>query len=205
MPLTKLMLIAPTAALGLLILAGCGSSTNDHDMGSMPSPASSAPPATAAATPASGPHNEADVRFAAMMIPHHNQAIEMSDILLAKADADPKVTALARKINAAQGPEVAQMTGWLLGWGEDPSTGGMHHGVGDGMMSQAEMDALRNATGPEATQLFLDGMIKHHTGAIAMARTELKEGSNPDAKKLAQAIIDTQEAEITAMKQLGGR
>ena len=54
-------------------------------MGSMPSTAASSTSATtAAATPASGPHNEADVMFASMMIPHHNQAIEMSDMLLAK-------------------------------------------------------------------------------------------------------------------------
>jgi uncharacterized protein (DUF305 family) len=186
MPLTKVKLIASTAALGLLIVAGCGSSANDHDMDSMPSPAaSSTTHATAAATPASGPHNEADVMFASMMIPHHNQAIEMSDMLLAKSDIDPKITALAQKIKAAQGPEVAQMRGWLVGWGEDPNAGGMHHGGDDGMLSQAEMDALKNATGAEATTLFLDGMIKHHTGAITMAETELEEGANPDAKKLA--------------------
>lgn len=143
-----------------------------------------------------------------MMIPHHNQAIEMSDMLLAKSDVDPKVTALAQKIKGAQGPEVAQMTGWLTGWGVDPSMGGMsgmdHGSSGDGMMSQADMDALKSANGADATKLFLDGMIKHHTGAIAMAETELKQGSNPDAKKLAQAIVDAQKAEITEMKQLGG-
>jgi len=99
------------------------------------------------------------------------------------------------------------MTGWLTGWGVDPSMGGMSgmgHGSADGMMSQADMDALKSANGAAATKLFLSGMIKHHTGAIAMAETELKQGSNPDAKKLARAIIDAQKAEITEMKQLGG-
>jgi uncharacterized protein (DUF305 family) len=80
----------------------------------------------------------------------------------------------------------------------------MHHG-NDGMMNDTEMDALKNATGAEATQLFLDGMIRHHTGAISMARAELDQGLNPDAKKLAQQIIDAQETEIDAMKRLGGR
>jgi uncharacterized protein (DUF305 family) len=47
-------------------------------------------------------------------------------------------------------------------------------------------------------------MIKHHSGAITMARTEIEEGANPDVKKLAQAIIDTQEAQIAEMKRLGG-
>jgi uncharacterized protein (DUF305 family) len=64
------------------------------------------------------------VKFASMMIPHHNQAIEMSDILLAKDDIDAEVTALAQKIKVAQGPEVAQMSGWLVGWGEDPARAG---------------------------------------------------------------------------------
>ena len=62
--------------------------------------------------------------FTSMMIPHHNQAIEMSDLLLAKNDIDPKVSALAQRIKAAQGPEVAQMSGWLNGWGEDPARAG---------------------------------------------------------------------------------
>lgn len=211
MAIAKLRLIAPAAALGLtLTLAGCGSSMNDHETGSASSPAapSSSPSSSASPAPASGPHNDADVRFASMMIPHHNQAIEMSDMLLAKTGVSPEVTALAQKIKDAQGPEVTRMTGWLVGWGADPSTGamtGMDHGSGDGMMSQGDMDALKAADGAKAAQLFLDGMIEHHTGAITMAKTELDEGSNSDAKKLAQAIVDAQQAEITEMKQLGGK
>jgi uncharacterized protein (DUF305 family) len=209
LPRAVLLGIAAGTAAALTGLAGCA----DNDMSGMDhgssrsasaAPSSSAAAPSVSSTPAAGPHNDADVMFASMMIPHHNQAIEMSDILLAKDDTDSEVAALAQKIKTAQGPEVAQMTGWLVGWGEDPSTGGMQHGGDDGMMSQAEMDALRNATGDAATQLFLDGMIKHHTGAIAMAKTELEEGANPDAKKLAQAIIDSQEAEIAEMRRLGG-
>jgi uncharacterized protein (DUF305 family) len=140
------------------------------------------------------------------MIPHHKQAIEMCDVLLAKGDIDPKVTTLAQKIKDAQGPEVVQMTGWLEGWGEDPGMGGMHHAPGEGgMMTEAEMDALKDANGAEATKLFVDGMIRHHNGAIEMAQLEVDQGSNPDAKNLAQAIIDAQQAEIRELKQLGGK
>ena len=154
-PRAVLLGLAAAAAAALAGLSGCA----DNDMSNRPgmdhgssSSASAAPSTSAAApsvstTPAAGPHNDADVMFATMMIPHHNQAIEMSDILLAKDNIDAEVTALAQKIKAAQGPEVAQMTGWLVGWGEDPSTGGMQHGGDDAMMSQAEMDALKNATG----------------------------------------------------------
>lgn len=207
----KTKLLAASGALAAsLVLGACGSASGGHDMGSMSSPStSSAPSASSAAAPASGPHNDADVTFASMMIPHHNQAIEMSNMLLGKEGIDPKVTALAEKIKAAQGPEVAQMSGWLAGWGANPSPSsmggmeGMDHG--DGLMSQADMDALNTATGDQAAQLFLTGMIKHHQGAVAMAQTELDSGQNAEAKKLAQDIITAQKAEITEMNQLLGK
>ena len=203
----KTKLLAASGALAAsLVLGACGSASGGHDMGSMPS-TSSAPSASSAAAPASGPHNDADVTFASMMIPHHNQAIEMSNMLLAKDGIDPKVTALAQKIKAAQGPEVAQMSGWLAGWGSNPSPSSMGDmgGMGDGLMNQADMDALNTATGDQAAQLFLTGMIKHHQGAVAMAQTELDSGQNAEAKKLAQDIITAQKAEITEMTQLLGK
>ena len=205
----KTKLLAASGALAAaLVLGACGSSSGGHDMGSMSSPStSSAPSASSTAAPASGPHNDADVTFASMMIPHHNQAIEMSNMLLAKGGIDPKVTALAQKIKAAQGPEVAQMSGWLSGWGSNPSPSSMGDmgGMGDGLMNQADMDALNTATGDQAAQLFLTGMIKHHQGAVAMAQTELDSGQNAEAKKLAQDIITAQKAEITEMNQLLGK
>ena len=205
--MTKLKLLA---AGGALVLGAC-SSASSHDMGSMASPpptTSAAPSSTSAATPASGPHNDADVTFASMMRPHHNEAIEMSNLLLAKNGIDPKVTALARKVKAEQGPEVTQMTGWLTGWGTNPSPSSMGDMDGtdhsDGTMTPADMDALKLATGAKATRLFLDGMIKHHNAAVAMAGTEVESGQNPDAEKLAQTIISAQKAEIVEMNRLGG-
>ncbi len=62
-------------------------------------------------------HNDADVSFAAGMVPHHQQAIEMSDIILAKQGIDQRVVDLANQIKAAQGPEIATMQQWLTGWG----------------------------------------------------------------------------------------
>lgn len=120
------------------------------------------------------------------------------------------MTELARQIKAAQGPEITQMSGWLAGWGEDPSPMAMDHDMGgdmggdmgDGMMTQAEMDALEQATGDGAARLFLKGMIKHHEGAILMAQEELADGQNTEAKQLAQQIIDDQLAEIATMNRL---
>ena len=148
--------------------------------------------------------NSADVMFAQMMIPHHEQAIEMSDTLLAKSDIDPEVTALAEQIKAAQQPEIEQMEEWLDAWGADmpgmDDMDGMHHG--DGMMSEDDMEALEAATGTEAARLFLEQMIEHHEGAIDMAQDEVDDGQNADAVALADDIIASQTEEIATMREL---
>jgi uncharacterized protein (DUF305 family) len=91
--------------------------------------------------------------------------------------------------------------------------GGMHGGsmtpgtgMGDmpGMMSSAQMDALKNADGVEASKLFLTGMIKHHQGALTMAQDEIKNGQSADAIALAKSILDSQRKEIDTMNQILG-
>ncbi|WP_315638137.1 DUF305 domain-containing protein [Microbacterium paraoxydans] len=148
--------------------------------------------------------------FVTMMIPHHEQAIEMSDILLAKDGADPRVVELAEQIKAAQGPEIDKMLGWLEDWGVeyDPdSMGGMDHGSmggDDSMMSEEDMTMLEDADATEASRLFLEQMIVHHEGAVDMAQTALDDAQNPDVLELAQQVIDDQTAEIATMKDLLG-
>jgi uncharacterized protein (DUF305 family) len=132
----------------------------------------------------------------------------MSDVVLGKEGVDPEVGALAQRIKAAQGPEIAQMSGWLESWGEEaPSTdgssmGGMDHG--GGMMGDDDMQALSDADGAQASTLFLEQMIEHHRGAIEMADAEVADGQNPEAVALAQAIVDAQQAEIEEMQGLLG-
>lgn len=154
-------------------------------------------------TPSTSTANAADAMFAAMMIPHHEQAVEMSDIVLAKTDATPEVVDLARTIKAAQSPEIEKMRGWLKAWGADESMP-MDHSM-DGMMSADDMTALKAASGPEASRLFLTQMIAHHEGAVTMAKTEIAEGKNADAIALARAVVAAQQAEIDEMTQLLGR
>ena len=148
--------------------------------------------------------NSADVMFAQMMIPHHEQAVEMSDMLLAKSDIDSEVAALAEQIKAAQQPEIEQMEEWLDAWGADmpgmDDMDGMHHG--DGMMSEDDMEALEAATGTQAARLFLVQMIEHHEGAIDMAQDEDDDGQNADAVALADDIIASQTEEIATMREL---
>ncbi|MCD5345040.1 DUF305 domain-containing protein [Agromyces sp. H3Y2-19a] len=161
-----------------------------------------------------GSANDADVMFARMMIPHHEQAVEMSDDLLAKDGIDPAVRDLATQIKDAQQPEIDQLNTWLEEWGavddampgmDHGDGGGMDHGSsGDGMMSDDDMAALAEATGDEASRLFLEQMIVHHEGAIEMAEAELADGAHPGALEMAQAIADTQADEIATMQELLG-
>jgi uncharacterized protein (DUF305 family) len=120
-------------------------------------------------------------------------------VLLAKDGIDEDVTALAERIKAAQQPEIELMEEWLDEW-DAGMPGGMDHG--DGMMSETDMDALEDATGDEASALFLEQMIEHHEGAIVMAEGEVEAGENPDTVALAEKIIDDQTAEIEEMTQL---
>ena len=188
----------------VLVLAGCAPTDGtmpgmDHGSGGM---TSTAPSQSAAA------FNAADEMFVTMMIPHHEQAIQMADQILAKDGIDERVVALAEQIKAAQDPEIQTMKGWLEDWGipyDDSMSdmggmGGMDHG--NGMMSDDDMAALDAATGVEATRLFLEGMIGHHQGAVTMAQMVLDNGENPDVAALAQQIIDGQTAEITTMQDI---
>jgi uncharacterized protein (DUF305 family) len=201
-----------------LALAGCGGAEAGgmEDMGhSSSAPSSAAAPAstptgtTPTPTPAVGPHSDADVMFAQAMVPHHEQGVEMSDLLLAKSDAAPEVRALAEQIRAAQAPEITQMTGWLEGWGfqvmpmNDHMDHSGHAGSGmDGMLSAADLEELERAGGADASRLFLEGMVEHHEGAVAMARTAIAEGENRAVIDLATSIVATQQQEMTVMEDL---
>ena len=144
--------------------------------------------------------------FAQMMIPHHEQAVEMSKLAATRAGSS-EVKALASKIEAAQGPEIATMQGWLKDWNassDGSSMGGMDHSGHDmeGMMSDSEMADLESKSGDAFDQAFLSMMIEHHSGALGMAKTEIADGENPDAIALAKTIESTQQAEIKQMEAL---
>jgi len=173
-----------------LALAGC--SMEGMDMGGGTSPSSSTSSESSSA-------NNADITFAMQMVAHHEQAIEMAQMVLDKDGVDPRVTQLAQNIKDAQGPEIDTMNGWLESWGASGSMDGMDMG---GTMSDADMAALKAASGSEANKLFLEQMTVHHEGAIDMAKTELQTGQNADALALAQKIVDDQTAEIARMKDL---
>lgn len=192
--------------IGIAALTACGSGADPSP--SMPMSMSVNPSTSATAPPAvnTGPHNSEDVVFAQEMIPHHEQAIVMAKMVPSHTN-DQELIALAAQIEAAQAPEIAQMQAWLTQWGEPSASSGGHdmHG-GDpgahGMMSAEQMSQLEQARGAGFDTMWLRMMIAHHEGAVVMARQELAGGENPDARALAQAIIDSQTKEIAQMQQM---
>ena len=134
-----------------------------------------------------------ETMFASMMIPHHEQAIVMSDLALSKS-TNPDVLELARGIKAAQAPEIEEMKSW------GAVDTDMHSGhVMSGMLTDQELSELRAAQGEEFDRLFLEEMIKHHEGAITMTEA-IVDSKNPEVAALANAIITTQKSEIERMK-----
>lgn len=129
---TRTMATGVAALAAIAVIGACSNSATKEA-------ASSVAPSTAltsSVVPA-GAHNQADMNFVHMMIPHHQQAIEMSDIILAKQGIDPRVVDLAKQIKAAQGPEIEQMQGWMSQWGMPMS----------GMPGMSEMPGMSGMPG----------------------------------------------------------
>lgn len=198
--------LAGIALTGSLALAACSSGSGSYSGSSSPATAASS---SASSQPGqNSAHNVQDVMFTQMMIPHHEQAVEMSDILLAKSGLSQEMTTLLNNIKKAQGPEIEKMNGWLKAWGQPAmmsNSGHVGHGNGmgmDGMMSDADLQKLRDANATDASKLFLEQMIQHHQGAIDMALTEVSGGQNQEVVTLAKSVVADQQTEIDHMKQM---
>ena len=139
-----------------------------------------------------------DIMFAQMMVPHHQQAIDMSALAESRA-LSPEVKALASKISAEQGPEIEQMRAWLKAANAPTEMG--HQMSMDGMLSDAELERLTNASGAEFDELFILGMIAHHEGAIEMAQMVV-DSKNLEARELGETIIKMQTLEIAELSLL---
>jgi uncharacterized protein (DUF305 family) len=191
----RAIVLGITAALAGLVVVGC-SSHSSHS--------------SSVTIPADATFNAADVTFAQGMIPHHQQAIDMAELVPSRGTS-PEVAALAQQIAAAQGPEIATMTSWLQAWDQVvPVDMGMDHsshdmGAMDGMMSADDMERLGGSKGAAFDRMWVEMMIVHHEGALTMAQREVAEGKDPAAVALARAIIEGQSAEIAAMRSLLAR
>ncbi|WP_328747238.1 DUF305 domain-containing protein [Streptomyces sp. NBC_00285] len=203
---TALAVTAGAAALVLAACGGSGSGSGGHDMGDMGSMTSdSSPSATASAK--AGAHNAQDVSFAKEMIQHHRQAVDMAELATSRASAQ-EVKDLATKIKAVQDPEIKTMSGWLTSWGEQvpADMAGMDMSSSmPGAMSSDDMDKLKKASGTEFDKMFLEMMVKHHEGAVEMAKTQKADGKYGAAVKLADDVITAQTAEIKEMNKMLGK
>lgn len=140
-----------------------------------------------------------DAMFLQMMIPHHEQAIVMSDLAL-KISKNPAILDLAKQIKAAQNPEIAQMKNWLAESGFSADPGHSMDGMG-GMLSNEDLQVLSKSSGKDFEKLFLNGMIQHHQGAIQMVNM-LSNSKDSELKNFGQTIVKTQSAEIELMYEL---
>ena len=192
--ITRTALALGTATAAALLLTGCNLTINsgdDNGMGMNHGQMSDN---------GSG-YSSADLMFAQMMVPHHQQAVDMGTLAETRA-LDPRVKSLAASIKSEQAPEIKQMQGWLKAAGITSSSMGMDDGMG--MLSTEQMSDLKAATGAAFDKLYLEGMISHHEGAIQMARMVIN-SKNAEVAKLAKSIITSQTNQITYMKTLLGK
>lgn len=163
----------------LLVLAGCSSSP----------------------TEAAKPPNAEDVMFLQMMIPHHEQGIEIAE-LAATRPIRPELKELAHAIVLTQGTEVDDMKRWLAEWGQladaspDPGAHAAHGGMK--MTDPSKVSTLKSATDTEFSLKFISVLVGHQQGAVEMAQAENSSngGNNAQARDLARRIIESRDAEV---------
>jgi uncharacterized protein (DUF305 family) len=141
----------------------------------------------------------ADIMFLQMMIPHHQQAIDISNLAM-KTSKDAELLALAKIIARDQASEITKMKAWLADAGAGMDMGHSMDGMG-GMLSGAELSALNVETGTKFDILWLKGMTGHHDGAIHMT-TMIRDASNPEIKAFGEKVIADQSAQIEQMREM---
>lgn len=189
-------------AVAILALAGCGGeaivpeSQQGHGHGAT----SAAPPVSASAR-----FNDADVMFAQMMVAHLEQGIDLAQVAKANA-AKPKVKELAGAIDATQREELTMLKGWLKLWGKpetpssDPNVHAAHGGLP--LLDAAVVSEVKEKSGAEFDLTYLNLMTGHQHGAVEMAQTELKDGSNPEATAYADRVRNSRQGQIQQMLTL---
>ncbi|MDH6219199.1 DUF305 domain-containing protein [Streptomyces pseudovenezuelae] len=213
MPYRRASLVAaPLVALALLTVSGCDSGSDAK------SPAASGPSVIAPGKPGEENRtlsaadaaeqraeddspNSADVDYARMMIQHHSQALDMTELAADRAEST-QVEKLAARIAASQGPEITTMQSWLKTHGKSETGGAHDHASMPGMATEAQLKNLRAAHGKAFDELFLTLMITHHQGAITMATDVKAQGNNIQIEEMADDVIAQQTSEIARMRDM---
>ncbi|WP_235970065.1 DUF305 domain-containing protein [Corynebacterium wankanglinii] len=156
------------------------------------------------AASAEADYNDTDVHFLGMMVPHHEQAIEMSDMLLASDVDDAQVRDLAQRIKDGQERENTQMRTWADEWGiqEDMEHHSKH--IANGMFHPEQLNEFASLSGDELRTAFLEMMHFHHAHVINMTQDEIDRGAYAPLREMAQEMVDVQTAEMGEMEELLG-
>ena len=152
-----------------------------------------------------------DVMFFEMMIPHHQQAVDISDLAIARSK-DGELVSLAKKIRDGQAAEIIQMKNWLADAGDSSMMGhgmnhGMNHSMGDGMggmLTESDLSTLNSLSGSKFDAYWLRGMITHHEGALHMV-TMIRDSNRPEFRSFGKEIVSVQTVEIEQMKKMLSR
>ncbi|MFI6647109.1 DUF305 domain-containing protein [Streptomyces sp. NPDC050529] len=206
--------LGATVVAAVLTSAGCdaGSADSDsksgaHQAGSVVAPgkpgepARTLSPSEAVKEAGLDTPNSADVRYVQMMIQHHTQALELTELVPTRSRS-ATVKRLAERVTAAQKPEIGAMEGWLSRHGRTRQSGTHDHPAMPGMATAGQLEKLRAAKGTAFDQLFLELMITHHQGAVTMATDVLSEGNNVQVEEMAGDVVAQQTTEINRMRAL---
>jgi uncharacterized protein (DUF305 family) len=180
--------IGVVAVAVAMTACGCGGSRD----GTAPS---------ASAAQVSSVHNSQDVMFAQMMIPHHQQAVDMSKMVPSHT-TNPTLQTVAIHIQTDQRAEISLLTDFLNRWGEPIVSHAPMAMTMEGMVDPDTMGRLETLRGTDFDTLWITSMISHHRGAITMAEAELAHGQSPDALKAAGLMIAAQKREISYLTDL---
>lgn len=202
----KKLSVVLTAFVVSAALVGCSAGSDEPASGetvaSDAAPGAGAPPAEV---------NDTDLHFLGMMTPHHEQAVEMSEIILTVDGVSEPTRDLAQRILDGQAEEIEIMRGWADAWGQDDMMEMHSVHVANGMLTSEQMGALERladattadpAAVAEAEKTFLELMHSHHEGAIAMTQDEISSGGYADLRDLAQVMVDVQTAEMAEIDAL---
>lgn len=220
---------APAVLAAAVVLTGCTSSGGESAEAAAPGPSEAAQTpaprilqpgapgepsrevtAEEAASAGDVEHNDADVTFMQDMLPHHAQALQMTAMVGARTQRED-LPLFARRMDISQDDEMAQIERWLEVRDEPvpdadagPDHGGMDGMDMPGMLTEEELTALEAAEGEEFDRLFLESMIRHHEGALAMVSQLLEDegGQETEIFQFVNHVDSDQRIEITRMQQM---
>jgi uncharacterized protein (DUF305 family) len=165
-----------------------------------PGESASTVPADQLTAPDGSVYNTMDAWFVRMMIPHHEQAVQMAELAPSRVHS-PQIRAIAERIAVGQAGEIARLKAWLRARGLAETMSGHDHATMRGMQSPAALRALAAADGRAFDRLFVDMMSRHHEGAVDMAGEVLRVGTNGEVERLANEIASEQAVEVNRMRE----